>query len=202
MLHPGCQTPHVFHYGPCWLPHQVLAPLHSVIHLLNVLVNANGAIPQTLVTGEATDISAFLTFHFWQEVFYQDPDKSEKLGHCVGVAPSHGDALTYLILSHDTEHVLVRSNVCPAKDPLFPNQHAHPDNAPPYTAGGEASSKPILSSLNDALGLDPSAMDVPWFSPEELLGLTFLHETESGEKIRAKIVCKILDRDAENPSEH
>jgi hypothetical protein len=52
--------------------------------------------------GEVTDISAFLSFHFWQEVFYQEPNKkTEKLGRWVGVANKHGDARTYLILTDD-----------------------------------------------------------------------------------------------------
>ena len=34
----------------------------------------------TVHTGEVTDISAWLTFHFWQEVFFEEPDKSERLG--------------------------------------------------------------------------------------------------------------------------
>ena len=41
-------------------------------------------------------------------------------------------------------------------------------------------------------------MKLPRLSPEELCGLTFLHQTDSGEKFTAKIVRKVLDRDAEN----
>ena len=39
---------------------------------------------------------------------------------------------------------------------------------------------------------------VPKFSPEELIGLTFLHERDNGDKVRAKVVKKILDQDAKN----
>eukprot|EP00977_Amphora_coffeiformis_P016109 scaffold4889_cov136-Amphora_coffeaeformis.AAC.2 len=39
---------------------------------------------------------------------------------------------------------------------------------------------------------------LPKFSPEELLGLTFLHDVDDGQQVRAKIVKKILDRDAKN----
>ena len=89
------------------------------ISLLNHLVNVNGAIPMSLITSQVTDISTFLTFHFWEEVFFEEPDSSERLGCWVRIAAKHGDALTYLVLSHDTEQVVVRSNVHHAKDPYF-----------------------------------------------------------------------------------
>ena len=41
-------------------------------------------------------------------------------------------------------------------------------------------------------------VNLPQFSPEELLGLTFLYNTGDGERARAKIVKKLHDRDAEN----
>eukprot|EP00977_Amphora_coffeiformis_P010982 scaffold2622_cov114-Amphora_coffeaeformis.AAC.1 len=37
------------------------------------------------------------------------------------------------------------------------------------------------------------------FSPEELLGLTFLNDVDDGQQVRAKIVKKILDRDTPPP---
>ena len=167
-----------------------------VISLLNVMTNAHGAIPLTVVTGEVTDVSAFLTFHFWQEVFYQNPDKSEKLGRWVGVATNKGDALTYYLLTHDTKQVIPRSNVRPAKDPVFPNLNARPPDGSPPDGGEVVSQKPVISSLNDTLQIDPSALELPCFSPEELLGLTYLHETENGDKVWAKIVRQVRDRDA------
>ena len=169
-----------------------------IIGLLNVVTNPDGAIPLSVVTGEVADVSAYLSFHFWQEVLFQEPDNSERLGRWVGVA-SQGDALTYMILTNDTEQVVIRSNVRAAKDPMFPNRRARPDDGSPPSHGGEVNSKPVkLSSLSDTLGLDPSALELPKFSPEELLGLTFLHETDTGEKIRAKVTRQIMDRDAAN----
>ena len=44
-----------------------------VIDLLNVLSNSEGCIPLTIVTGTQTDISPYLDFHFWQEVFVEVP---------------------------------------------------------------------------------------------------------------------------------
>ena len=92
-----------------------------VVGLLNHLVNVNGVVPMTVVTGEITDVSPYLSFHFWQEVFYEQPNKSgEALGRWVGVADGQGDKLTYLILTQDTKQVTTRSNVHAAKDPNVP----------------------------------------------------------------------------------
>ena len=170
------------------------------ISLLNHLVNVNGAIPMSLITSQVTDISTFLTFHFWEEVFLEEPDSSKRLGHWVRIAAKHGDTLTYLVLSHDTEQVVVCSNVRHAKDPLFPNIRARTPapSGPLSLDGGEVSSRPVLHSLPDALDVNPSNLELLEFSPDELLGLSFLHDTDNGQCIRAKVMRKILDRDAEN----
>ena len=115
-----------------------------VISLLNHVVNVNGAIPQSLINGEITDISPYLTYHFWQEVFYEQPDGDrEALGRWVGPALKHGDKLTYMILTNDTKQVIICSNIHPAKDSLFPNLHAHPVNSLPD--GGEVLQHPVLN---------------------------------------------------------
>ena len=46
--------------------------------------------------------------------------------------------------------------------------------------------------------LDPSKLELPKFSPDELLGRTFVREMEDDKKFRAIVVQKILDSDAEN----
>jgi hypothetical protein len=45
---------------------------------------------------------------------------------------------------------------------------------------------------------NPTEFNVPNFSFRELLGLSFLKESEDGTKIRAKVVNKINDMDAQN----
>ena len=132
------------------------------ISLPNHLVNVNGAIPMSLITSQVTDISPFHTFHFWEEVFFEEPNSSEHLGCWVGIAAKHGDALMYLVLSHDTEQVVVHSNVRHAKDPLFPNICAHPPapSGPSLLDGGEVSSWPVLHSLSDALDVNPSNLEL------------------------------------------
>ena len=55
--------------------------------------------------------------------------------------------------------------------------------------------KPHLTSVQDMFDVPVS---LPRFSPDELIGLTFLHDTGDGERVRAKITKKIKDKDAEN----
>ena len=45
---------------------------------------------------------------------------------------------------------------------------------------------------------DFEIVKLPKFSSDELLGLMFLRETEDDQRVRAKIVRKVIDRDAEN----
>jgi hypothetical protein len=55
-----------------------------VIDLFNVLANRHGEIPLEMLTNQTVDISAYLSFHFWEEVFVSvDSDdhlKRKRLG--------------------------------------------------------------------------------------------------------------------------
>jgi hypothetical protein len=86
----------------------------------NVAANASlrYAIPMTVRHGKTIDISAFLTFRFFERVYYHNPSTSfpqtkEQTGYWLGVAHSIGDALTYYVLNDTTKRVLVRSVVRP-----------------------------------------------------------------------------------------
>eukprot|EP00977_Amphora_coffeiformis_P026758 scaffold29883_cov112-Amphora_coffeaeformis.AAC.1 len=57
---------------------------------------------------------------------------------------------------------------------------------------------PSQGPITNVQDLYDVPIKLPKFSPEELLGLTFLHDVDDGQQVRAKIVKKILDRDAEN----
>jgi hypothetical protein len=62
------------------------------------------------------DISALLSFHFYEPVYYLDieeptPYSKEKAAYWLGVAHNVGDALTYHILTDDTQQVIQRSVV-------------------------------------------------------------------------------------------
>jgi hypothetical protein len=63
---------------------------------------------------------------------------------------------------------------------------------------GESPSTPILFSASDLSGLDIDSPDLklPHFSPDELLGLTFIRDTDNDSKYRAKVARKIVDNDA------
>jgi hypothetical protein len=67
-----------------------------------------------------TDISALLRFNFWQPVYYKcyeasfPSDSKEALGHIFGISEHCGHALTYKILSSNTQHIIYRSLLRPA----------------------------------------------------------------------------------------
>ena len=54
-----------------------------VIGLCNILMNSKGKIPLTMVMGTEMDVSLYLDFHFWQEVFVEVPRGGELLKHLV-----------------------------------------------------------------------------------------------------------------------
>ena len=169
--------------------------------LFNHLVNSNGVIPIEVVTGEVADISAYLTFHWWQEVFVAtDKSGEEVLARWCGPAHTVGDKLTYWVLLNETKQLVARSNVRPAKDALFPNRRQRPGPTSSIDSSKgeiEPSLKPVIRSVQDCYD-DSEIVKLPKFSPDELIGLTFVHETEDDQKVRATIVRKVLDRDAAN----
>ena len=198
------------------------------------------------VTGQIEDVSKFMHFHFWQEVFVEtgNKEKKEELAHWCYPANNCGDELTWMVLLKDTNQLVPRSNVRPAKDPLYPNLRVRPKTndlrPPPAREPSPApATSPPVETVSEAEDESPTEgtpsnesipmtgtsgepktsgstpvhrrppiynvqdnfdvpVHLPRFSPEELIGLTFLHDLEDGQRVRAKIVKKILDRDAEN----
>ena len=174
--------------------------LFYVVFLMNHMASdaLHGKCPIEVATGVKGDISSLLQFHWWEPVLYQAdhgfPSSSrEKPGKWVGIAENQGDALTWLILTDDTQQVITRSNVCSAKDPLNPNLRVRPGD-------GESGSKPILFSASELSGLEVESpnLKLPHFSPDELLGLTFIRDMDNGRKYRATVARKIMDEDAAN----
>ena len=79
--------------------------------------------------------------------FMEDPKDEEWLAYWCGPANKQGDFLTYHVLLCDTEKLIQQSNICPAKDPLFPNW-----NQTIIPADGDFSSfspKPVVHSTGD-----------------------------------------------------
>ena len=58
----------------------------------------------------------------------------------------------------------------------------------------------VVQSLPEAFvpQIDPNNVNLPKFAPDELVGRTLIHDTGNGERVRAEIVKKIEDLDAEN----
>ena len=135
MDHVGCQA------------HWWLLCMTYVVSLLSHLMNSKGYIPKTVLTGGVTDVSPYLDYHFWQEIFVESPKGGEQFAYWCGLATKQGDFLTYNILLWDTEQLVQRSNVRPAKDSLFPNHNQCqplPMVTPPYPFNNRLS---ILSPI-------------------------------------------------------
>jgi hypothetical protein len=171
-----------------------------VVFLLNHLASdtLGGLTPLELADGQKPDISALLQFRWFEPVLYAaDPSfpstSNERSGRWVGIAENQGDALTYKILTDDTQQVITRSAVRSALDPLNPNLRTS-------FGVGETNGEPLLFSASDLSGLDiaPPDLKLPHFSPDELVGLTFIRDTADGQKFRAKVARQIVDTDAAN----
>jgi hypothetical protein len=190
-----------------------------VVYLLNHLSSdvLGGLTPIEIATGQCPDISALLQFRWFEPVLYSvnhsfASDSPEKSGRWVGVAENQGNALTYLILTDDTQKVITHSAVRTALDPTNPNLRARPNpgfsqatsrgtTSSPSSGDGESpSTTPILFSASDLSVLDADSPDLKLshFSPDELLGLTFIRDMDDGSKDRAKVARKIVDNDAAN----
>ena len=191
-----------------------------VIGLLNVLANQNGEIPNSIVTGQVTDVSPYLSFHFWEEVLVSNADNSdEEMARWCGPADNVGDILTYYVLLHKSKRLVVRSNVRPAKSALFPNRRAQErarqaadqrngvsdgeENVPTGAALDTEpdpeplqipTHRPVVHSVQDQFS---DTVHLPRFSVTDLIGMTFIHDVDD-QKIRAKVVKQVNDRDAEN----
>ena len=71
--------------------------------------------------GFTPDISSFLQFEFYEPIYYFDefnsgfPFSKEKLGRWLGPTENCGDAMTFFILTDDTNEIIARSSVRSAK---------------------------------------------------------------------------------------
>ena len=209
-------------------PDTWLLCLKYVCYLLNHTYNmTTKGVPLTHLTGTTVDISPLLRFHFWQKVYYKaiDPafpsDSPEAMGHIVGISEHCGHMMTWKILTCDTQKIIFRSLVRPfsADDP----------NIRADMLGGESedtiNNDPIIKSCPNNLDNidDPDPNDdsmskhdntdipntesnpgKPVFHPEDLVGRSFLMDTQQdGQKHRATIRKMIEDHDSkleDNPT--
>ena len=176
-----------------------------VIYLWNhiAMVSLGNVTPIQIATGVQPDISALLHFRWWEPVYYYDDDATfpsqsrEKRGRWCGVAENVGDVLTFNILTDDTQQVIQRSVVKSALDPFNVNFRAEfPEN----TSSTDGEKKPVVTSSSDIAvpALDKKELKLPTFSPDELIGRTFLMDTTDNQRVRAEIVRKLATNDAIN----
>jgi hypothetical protein len=95
--------------------------MEYVCYLLNHLATESigWRTPLQLLTGETTDISTLMHFHFWQLIFFmhQSSNKpfpsqpTEEPCNFVGIASNVGDAMTFIVLSTRTNKILYRSSI-------------------------------------------------------------------------------------------
>ena len=160
-----------------------------VCYLLNHTYNDSiKAVPLNRLTGTTVDISPLLRFHFWQKVYYKQAENTfpseskEGTGHIVGISEHVGPMMTWKVLNMETRKVLYRSQIRPY-DPHAPNLRAD-------LLEGENDPIPkIIKSRLDANGeKGVKQNNTPIFSPKDLVGRTFLKDTEDGHRDRVRIV--------------
>jgi hypothetical protein len=158
--------------------------------ILNYTANASigNNIPMQVLTGTTPDISAFLQFDFYEPVYYKTekshfPSMSmEKSGRFVGISEHVGHALTFMILTDDTQKVIHRSIVCTATDLTSQNLRANvPTDQEPQAH--------VQSHIDDPVdGENTGAMRMPIIHPEELVGQTLGITNDDGESTQIRIV--------------
>ena len=178
----------------CWL----LCMMYVCILLNHLACAALGyEIPMTKMDGQTKDISALNCYHFYQPVYFSEPNASfpsepkERLGRWVGIAETVGDALTFKVLTDDTQKVICTSVIRPADNPLSENKRVS------SSTGGEKDTKPIVfvrDRFDDPeTGQSHRTTPLPGFDPDSLIGRTFLRQPEeNGEQFRARISRKII----------
>jgi len=104
----------------------LLALLYAV-YLLNHLAtdSLGGYNPLSVLTGLTTDVSILLMFSFWEPIYFPTgnallyahkpgfpSETAEQKGRFVGFGESVGDALTFKIITDDTQKILYQSTIC------------------------------------------------------------------------------------------
>ena len=171
-----------------------------VVSILNVtaLKSLQWKTPTEVAFGTTPDISPFLQFDWNDLVVYHTPNKTfphtqEATGRFVGVCPNIGDALTYFILTEDTEQVIARSNVRPFTPEDASTFNRRVPNA--VQPKGRNSDKKATDYDGDLI---KSTADVlnhkrPIISPDDLIGLSFLAKAPTSHKEKATVDRKVED---------
>ena len=166
--------------------------------------------PLEKLTGITPDISPLLRFRWYEPVYYPTDDASfpsdpvEQRGRFVGIAENVGHAMTFKILTDDTQRVIARSNIRTAVTTDAPNLRADsPEGeiSTDITKDAPSDAPSFVTSRNDPRdGSESSTLMT--ITPEDIVGRTFLTAPdEDGHRYRARILEAIdnyqqtLDRD-------
>jgi Reverse transcriptase (RNA-dependent DNA polymerase) len=157
-------------------------------------------------TGQTPDVSKLLQFRWYEPVYYLNEHGVEQLGRWAGVAEHVGDELTYIIVSDATGHAMFRSDLRTATDPNSPNFRAETVAADARSAkerkrqssgDKDTGSNTIFSPYGTEERVDADEKVYP-FTPEDLLGKTFMREDPTnGDIIRSEIV-RMLKKHSED----
>jgi hypothetical protein len=159
-----------------------------------------------------------LQFHFWEPVYFATSDvlsynsspgfpsdTLEGKGHFVGFGLNVGDALTYKILTDDTQKVIYRSSVRSALNSTQRNLRLDPvEGEPKVIEVVKSPSRSVIhdpdkpaSPVGESTGYSRFGKNIV---PDDLLNRTFLTEPEhDGQRYRARVKQKIVER--EHPSD-
>ena len=147
----------------------------------------NWQIPMRVLTGSTPDISPILRFSFYQPVYYATIEPSfpsesrEARGRFVGVAEHVGHAMTFKILTDDTNKIIERSLVR-AVDTTSPNKRVDPVPAEDYDSEPAA-----LEGESPGNGTANGVAELRLIDYSDLIGRSFLLDLENGERTRARV---------------
>jgi hypothetical protein len=181
-----------------------------------VLNNAFSEVIQSTTLRQAygtdNDISPMLYFSFYKPGYYLvdettfPSDSKELRGQWVSVSENVGHFMTYKILMDDTRRIIHHSNIHLAADPNARNLRLDPLNdespeviwslrkASPASDHGEDSSLHSMEPTDENPERPSTGDDTIIVDPQELLGRTFLMDTqEDGQRFHAHIVECISD---------
>ena len=169
-----------------------LLALLYVLYILNQTATPSlgWRTPLEVLDGDTPDISAMLQFEFWEPVYYRDGSDGvsfpsghpEKLGRFAGFAENVGHAMTYKVVTDDTNKIIHRSVIRSARTALQKSRGDQSGDIPE-----------VLKSKYDRTG-DPANPPMATIDVESLVGRTFLMpRQDDGQRYRAKIVEAIDD---------
>jgi len=184
----------------------------------------NWRTPLEALRGQTPDISSLLQFEFWEPVYYLTDCKldysqktpfpsgfEEAKGRFVGISENVGSALTFKILTDDTQTIIHRSSVRTALDPTSANKrvdHAKDGEEDTTTPSShdfiefvKSPDRPprTLGSVEDFFSKSIRLEHFPK-DPDEFLNWTYLTQPdEKGQSFRAKVKNRIIYNEDDYP---